>query len=308
MSTELITKAGRLIHRVGLEAKRHAPEILVGAGIVGGVASAVIACKATVKATEIIEEKNKALGHVDACLNDKKINYTEQDAKTDLRTIYTKTGVRLLKVYGPALALGTVSIVSIVSGHKLLRKRNAVLAAAYVAADKGLKEYRSHVIERFGEEIDKELRYNIKAKEVTKESVDEEGNVKVSKEIVKCIENGEVSKFSRFFDETSQYYRKDAEHNLVFLRQQQSWFNDKLRVNGHVFLNEVYEALGIPKSKLGAQFGWIFNEKDSDCYIDFGIYNGGERSRAFVNGYERAILLDFNVQGPIMDKVYNELY
>ena len=91
----------------------------------------------------------------------------------------------------------------------------------------------------------------------------------------------------------------------MFLRKQQEWANELLKSRGHVFLNEVYDMLGIPRTKSGQIVGWVYNSNDeySDNYIDFGVYDGGARSRAFVNGYEKAILLDFNVDGVIYDLI-----
>ena len=93
----------------------------------------------------------------------------------------------------------------------------------------------------------------------------------------------------------------------MFLTNQQSHANDLLRANGYLFLNDVYEMLGFQKTRAGQQVGWIYdpdNNSESDNYVDFGIYDVHKKgSREFVNGYESAIILDFNVDGPIMNKV-----
>lgn len=302
---KLSTKASRMIHTVELGLKKHSPEILMTVGIVGTVASTVIACKATTKINKILDEKNYMKEQIDIVMNDDTYDYTEEDKVKDLTIIYTQTGVKLLKLYAPAIALGTLSIGCIVAGHNILRKRNLALAAAYAVVDKGFKQYRKNVVDRFGEELDKELRYNIKTKEVEKITKDGKGKEKVEKETVAEIDPSlleEYSPYARFFDATSSYFEKDSELNLMFLRKTEDWANEKLKRNGHLFLNEVYDMLGIPRSRPGQQVGWVYNSKDelADNHVDFGIYDiTKEGSRRFVNGLEYNILLDFNVDGPI---------
>lgn len=310
MNADIIAKAGRLVGKVGLQIKKHSPEICMIAGIAGGIASTVLACKATTKVDEILEPAKNTIDIVHKGMEEGQINgteYTEEDGKKDLTIVYTQTGVKLVKLYGPAIALGAASIVSIVAGHKILKGRNIALAAAYAAVDKGFKDYRKNVVERFGQEIDKELRYNIKAQEIEEKVIDENGNETIEKVIVNVPQEG-PSEYARFFDEACYSWTKDPEYNLMFLRRQQDYANEKLRCRGHLFLNEVYDMLGIPRTAAGQSVGWLYKTDDpeikNDGYVDFGIYDvNNERKRAFVNGYERNILLDFNVDGPIYNLI-----
>ena len=214
--------------------------------------------------------------------------------------------MKLVKLYGPAVVLGTVSIAAIIGGHHILRKRNIALAAAYTAVDKGFKEYRGRVLERFGEEVDRELRYNIKAKEIEKTVTDANGKETVVKETVDVADPNLTSDYARFFDDGCTGWTKDPEFNLMFLKDQQRYANDLFKSKGHLFLNEVYDMLGIPRTQAGQVVGWIYDEKNpiGDNFIDFGIYDiADERKRSFVNGYERTILLDFNVDGNILEMI-----
>ena len=162
----IVNSMTRNLHKVGFKFKKHSPEILVVAGVVGTVASAVMACKATLKVNDILEETKVEIEKVTTVVADETISeekYSEQDAKKDLAIIYAHTGIKFVKLYGPSIILGTLSITGILASNNILRKRNIALAAAYKAIDTGFKEYRSRVVERFGEELDKELRYNVKA-------------------------------------------------------------------------------------------------------------------------------------------------
>lgn len=306
MKTELMTKTGRLVSKAGLQIRKHSPEIFMVGGIVGTIASTVLACRATRKIDAILEEKNKTIEAINTCLEEGNVDYTEADAKKDLTITYTQTGVKLAKLYAPAIAVGTLSIASIVTGHKILNKRNVALAAAYAVVDKSFKDYRNNVVERFGKELDRELRYNIKAKEIEEVVVDENGNQGIEKKTVKeSTGMPEHSEYARFFDEACFDWQKDPEYNLMFLRAQQNYANEKLKADGFLFLNDVYELLGIPKTKAGQVVGWIYDEKNpnGDNYVDFGIYENRQNNRDFVNGYERNILLDFNVDGVIYDMI-----
>ena len=309
--TELMNMLTRKIHKVGFELKKHSPEILVTAGVVGTVATTVVACKATTKAGDILDEFHSNMDDINKVVEMKKEEYTEDVMKKDIAIVYIQTGVKFAKLYAPSVVLGSLSITSILAGHNILRKRNVALAAAYATIDKSFKEYRGRVVERFGKELDHELRYNIKAKEFEEVQTDDKGKEKVVKNTVQVSELNEVSDYAKFFDEGCNGWTKDPEANLLFLKKQQTYANNRLKANGYLFLNEVYEMLGIPRTKAGQVVGWIYDEKNpvGDNYVDFGIYDTNKNSnwananKDFVNGYERSILLDFNVDGNILNNI-----
>ena len=304
-----MSKLTRTLNRVGLKLKKHSPEILVVTGVVGTVASAVMACKATTKIDEVLAETKDNIDKTKDYVEKKGFSekYTEEDYKKDLTIFYAKGGLELVKLYAPSVALGALSITAILSGHNVLRKRNVALAAAYATVEKGFKEYRGRVVERFGEELDHELKYNIKAKEVEETTVDEKtGEEKVTKKTVNVADPNNYSTYARFFDDGCTGWTKDPEYNLMFLKNQQRYANDLLKSRGHLFLNEVYDMLGIPRTKAGQVVGWIYDEEypNGDNFVDFGIYDlYNEKARDFVNGYEKTILLDFNVDGDIMNLI-----
>ena len=297
----------RTFHKVGLKFKKHSPEILMVAGIAGTVASAVMACKATTKLNTILEESKDNIDKIHKYVETEGFSekYTEEDSKKDLTIVYTQTGVKLAKLYGPSVILGAVSIGAIINGHNILHKRNLALAAAYKAVDKGFKDYRGRVVERFGKELDRELKYNIKAKDIEETVANDDGTESTVKKTVNTVTDRDISEYAKFYDDGCTGWCKDPEHNLMFLRLQQDYANERLQSKGYLFLNEVYDMLGIPKTSAGQVVGWIYNEKNPTGanYVDFGIYNiYNEKARDFVNGYERSILLDFNVDGYILDE------
>ena len=299
-------KMVKVYNKSEMKVRKYSPEILAGVGVVGVIASTVMACKATTKLNDILSESKEQLEQiktvaVDPAYADK---YTEDDAKKDTTITYVQTGVKVAKLYAPSVILCASSLGCLLASNNILRKRNAALSAAYMTVDKSFKEYRRRVAERFGDEVEKEIRYNIKAEEITK--VDENGNEVT--ETVKVMDGTDdpnsYSDYARFFDESCPAWQNDAEYNLTFLKAQQQYANDLLKAQGRLFLNDVYKMLGIDITKAGQVVGWVY---DPDCpvgdnFVDFGIYDmSKERVRAFVNGYEPNILLDFNVDGNIWD-------
>ena len=286
--------------------EKHSPEILAGVGVVGVVASTVMACKATMKLNDILEESKETRDKIREVESNPRYEeqYSHEDAKKDLVINYTQTAMKVAKLYAPAVILGSASLGCLLASNDILRKRNAALSAAYMTVDKSFKEYRQRVVDRFGEEVEKEIRYNIKAEEVTSTVVTEDGSETTVTETVKTMDPNLYSDYAKFFDEASPYWQKDPEYNLMFLKSQQQYATDLLRARGRLFLNEVYDMLGIEKTKAGQIVGWVYNPTNpiGDNFVDFGIFDmSKERVRAFVNGYEPNILLDFNVDGNIWD-------
>lgn len=305
---EIMNKMSRNLHKFGFKFKKHSPEILAVAGVVGIVTSGIMACKASTKLSGVIEETKDQLDQVHDYVekNGFSDKYTEEDSKKDTAIIYTQTAVKLVKLYGPAVILGTLSITAMLTSNKILRKRNIALAAAYTTVDKAFKDYRGRVVERFGEELDRELKYNLKSKEIEEVVTDENGEETTVKKTVKAMNPNDISEYARFFDESCSSWNKSQFHNQMFLKQQQNYANDLLKAQGYLFLNDVYKMLGMDVAPYGQVVGWIYDEKNpvGDNFVDFGLYDlNDEAKRLFINGRERSILLDFNVDGNILDLI-----
>lgn len=308
MKTDMIkNNVSRSIRKFGLNIRKHSPEILITAGVVGVVTSCVMACKATLKVNEVLDGSKANIEKIHTAIDNGVTEsgkpYNEEDAKKDLTLVYVQTGVKIAKMYAPAVAVGALSITGIVASNRILRSRYIASAAAYATLDRGFKEYRGRVVERFGKELDRELKYNIKSEQIDEIEKDEKGKEKVVKKTVDTATVSERTSYSRIFDETCPNWEKDAEYNNMFLRQTQNWANKKLQENGYLFLNDVYEMLGFQKTQQGQILGWYYDENDPTCsnFVDFGIDDiHNEQKRLFVNGYERSIILDFNPDGDVL--------
>lgn len=301
--TEIMKSVNGVASKTIMKLKKHSPEILVVAGIAGTVVSAVLACKATTKVAEILDETKGTLDTIHEGMKTGAINgqeYTTEDGKKDTVVVYAQTGMKLAKLYGPAIILGTLSITSILASNNILRKRNVALGAAYAAIDKSFKEYRGRVIERFGEQVDTELKYGIKAKKFEEIEVDPEtGKEKKVKKTVMVADPNLQSDYAVYFDSKSRNYETNPDYNRMFLKAQQAFANNKLQTRGHLFLNEVLDDLDLPRTPAGQIVGWT---KDGpDGYVNFRIV---EVERETEDGrHEPALLLDFNVEGNIWEKM-----
>ena len=303
------------MHKGGFWLKKHSPEILTAVGSITVVASAVMVGRATTKINPILEETRSNVEHVHngvekgevkAVVNGEVtlVPYSAEDAKKDLAIYYAQGAVKLAKLYAPAVIVGFSGLACMWSANNILRKRNVALTAAYAGVFQSLKDYRGRVVDRFGKELDRELMYNIKATEIEETVVNEDGTEHVVKKTVDVANPDYNSIYARFFDESCKNWTKSPEDNLRFLKMVQSWANKKLEADGYLYLNDVYEALGIPKTKAGHVVGWVFDKVHpiGDNFVDFGIYDlYNEKARDFVNGYERNILLDFNVDGNVWE-------
>jgi len=301
---EMMTSLAKMTGKTGLRIKAASPEILLIVGIVGVIGSTVLACRATLKVEEVLDahKAKMDLVHEGQELIDESGAqiYSDMDSKMDTVKVYAQTSLEVIKLYGPSVALGTLSMFCIVSSHGIMKQRNVALMAAYQAVEKGFAAYRKRVIAEFGEEKDYMYKNGLTKETVVEAETDEKGKTKnVKKEKLVQDPNG-LSVYAKFFDESSSEWSKNPDYNMMMLKQRQTYFNNLLQVRGYVFLNEVYEALGIEQTQAGSIVGWMIGAEGGDGFIDFGIYDGDRpKVREFVNGGEASILLDFNVDGVI---------
>lgn len=316
--SEIVNKASVIFSKTKFKLQKHSPEILVVAGVIGTVVGAIMACKATTKVNSILESASSDIDAIHDCMENKSLteDYSEEDGKKELMAVYAQTAVKFVKLYAPSVLIGALSITSILASNNMLRKRNVALAAAYATIDEGFKKYRNRVIERFGEQVDRELKYNLKVKKFKEKEVDPEtGKEKKVEKTAFVVNPSDISDYARFFEKytvdedgnsiVNPHWDENNEYNLMFLKAQENYANDLLRAKKRLFLNEVYEMLGLPRTKAGQIVGWVYDSDNpkADSYVDFGIYSDNLSYSDYVNGFDPAILLDFNVDGNIWEKM-----
>lgn len=306
------SKGVKHINKIKLLGKKHAPEILLATGTVVVVVSAVHACKQTLKAHDILEKANSDLSDVEKAIAvSNPDDYTPKDARNDRMRVYGRTFIDLAKCYGPAVIGGIIGFGMIFGGHKILRGRNIALTAAYSGLLAQYKEYRKKVIDRLGEDEEFKLRSGVEERVAS--IIDEDGNEIEEAKVNYIPDNGSKhSIYSRIFDECNSNWSRNPSSNLMFLRSQQNFANEKLRADGFLLLNDVYQSLGMPRTSAGAVVGWVWDpdkeldDKARDNYVDFGIYNElykDSAKRDFLNAAEPCVWLDFNVDGVVYELI-----
>lgn len=310
MNFTTVTKAITTgFHRARFKVQKNSPEILLVTGIILGAGTLVTACKATLKVNDILSESREKIEKIRDLGEDKERckenDCSEDDIKKAMAMTYVKTALDVVKVYSPSIILGGMSLMCLISSNNILKRRNAATMAAFATMKKSFDGYRDRVVARYGEEVDKQLKNAIRTEKVTEEKIDEEtGKKKKSSKDVEVTDYDGHSEFSRIFDESNPNWKKNALYNKMFLQSAERYLNDKLRVEGVLFLNEVYEALGFDRTKAGQTVGWVYrpNDETVNNFISFNIYDLRDpKKRDFVNGYERSIILDFNPDGIVWD-------
>lgn len=285
------TNASGILGRGVLLVRKFSPEILTVSGLASMTAGAIMAVKATTKLERVIRDAELRISDA----KDISESTDVETSKHGLSQVYLRNAFEYTKLYGPSVSLFIAGAGAILAAHGIMRRRNVALVAAYNAVEKSFAAYRARVIEDLGEEKDRDYRHGI----IEKTEKGEDGKKSSTLE----IDPTKMSRYSRVFDEGNPMWQKEPNYNQFFLTSEQNYINNKLLAVGHVFLNEVYERLGFEHTKEGSVVGWIVSP-DGDNYIDFGVYDASTQShRNFINGYERSIWLDFNVDGVIFDKI-----
>lgn len=305
--TSALESASRLANKFAFKAKKHSPEILIAVGAVSIVTGTVQACKATLKMQDVLETTSDNLekihGLEDGTLKVKEgETYTEEDARKDKTTVYIQTAVKAVKLYGPSIVLIGGGLGCMIGSHIIMRRRYGAAVAAYSAVTTAFNEYKARVKERFGEQTQYELEHGVKAEEV--ETTDENGNKK--KETVYVTDKMIKHPYSVIFDESNPNWERDSGYNLIFIKNAEDAANRKLRKKGYLFLNDVYDMLGISNTYIGQFAGWIWDPADPsiDSRVDFGLYDDYNPQKvAFLQGDEYSVVLDFNCDGNIIDKI-----
>lgn len=265
-------------------ARKHSPVILFGTGVAGAIGATVLACRATLKLSDVLDEANEKLEKLELAESESFTPEFKSKAKAAVRV---KAGMDIVKLYGPALILGAGSIASLTGSHYIMSKRQAGLMAAYAGLDRMYKEYQDRVRAELGEEKEEHLRHGF----TSEKFVNDEGK-KVSHVKINPSENAIGKWWGR---DSSQEWTNNPQTNFYVLKAKQNYANDLLSHQGHVFLNEVYDLLGLKRTPEGSVLGWRLGG-DGKNYIDFGIFNEASESvMSFRTGAENSVWLNFNI-------------
>lgn len=282
------TAITRMVGRTVLRTKYHSPAILFGTGIVGMGATIFLAAKATLHVEDVLVDHEKDLldlQHVQSNNPEAgRVHYENQK-----RHIVIRTSIRLVKLYAPTAVAGVVTIACLTSSHRQLTNRNAQLTAAYVGLQRFLESYRGRVQQEIGKEKERDVYYASTPVELARDT--DEGTVTYY-----GSKPGKMGPYSCIFDERNQNFQESGTYNEHYIRIQEGLLTDKLRAQGHLFLNEVYDRLGCPRTQTGQQAGWAVRHPQSDDFVEIRIVP--------MHDYHGSLMLDFNVAGSVMDMAF----
>jgi hypothetical protein len=275
-----------------LSAKQNSPQLFFVGGLLGSVLSTVLACRATLKLEKTVEDIRNDLLSVKQLGEEAKEtgDYDEREYYQSLMVVYARSSVAIGKLYGPSVIVGALSVGALTGSHIQMKRRNEALTLTLAGVMKAFDEYRIRVRDEIGEERELELHRGI-----TKQSIEIDGK----KHVVPVIDPTKTSLYARSFNESNPNWQPDAESNRVYLTGIQNYWNNVLHARGHVFLNEVYDSLGMDHSQPGAVVGWMSGPHAKDDFIDFGFFEAWQ-----INNMDPEIWLDFNVDGPIWNKIW----
>lgn len=282
---------GKLINKAVHYVKAHESEIMFAGGVASFTGCIVTSCEATLKIDSVLDECDVILD------NAKNAEYDSKNERgKELTKAYAVCVGKIAKLYAKPAFLGMTSIACFTRSNQVLNNKVNTLLGAYVALNEKYDSYREEVAEEFGKDKEEDIYSKVRKTSVSDEIL--EDGEKYASDDAKLMEQFgyRCGKYSKFFDETSYAFESDAEYNRFFILAQQTYMNNELNRKGYLRLNEVYKALGMEETASGSKAGWVINESDDEtAFVDFGMFVPNKANRDFINGYERAILLDFNV-------------
>ena len=286
---DIVRGVKTLAYKGAFLAQRYAPEILTAVGIAGVATSTVLIAKQTLKLEVTIDEAEQRVARAHA---------DKANGEDDLAVVkaYMKNTNDLVKLYGGPVTLALASIASILAAHGIMRRRNAALVAAYGVLESAFSNYRARVREAIGDDRELEVYRGVRDVELV--------NDKTGEKTHELVVHEGRSPYALLFDETNIFWEPEKGTNKTWLIIKQQHLNDMLNVKGHLFLNDVHRALGFPETKAGQIVGWVADSRSGDGYVDLGIFEPlTDVKRDFINGHERNIWLNPNVDGPIIDRL-----
>ena len=296
--------------------EKNSPEILLASGIAGTIVGAVTACKATTKASEIIEEAKVDLDMIHDVRDMEREDYTEKDYKKDVTIVYVQTAAKFVKLYGPSLLIEGLSIASLITSHNIQKKRLVMVASAYKALDTAFKKYRDRVVETYGEQVDHDIYYGSHKEKEVIEITDNNGKTKTKSKLVNLIDVPEGAspyaiEFKRY-DENgnllfSDYNEAYPYMNIMTIQCTESWFESLLPLVKRITLYEVLDRLSFQENydpnvyneyiEWARVVGWIYDPENTEQQIKIYVLDKYGNEYKGDEDYDGPLYLDFNITG-----------
>lgn len=281
--------------RLMFETKRKSPEICVAGAIIFGAGALVMTFVAARKMDKALEEPKAIINTAKSKEISEK--YTEEDKQHDITLGTVQLVWEGVKLFAPSALMALGSCACVLISHRKLSRRNAELAAANGILAKQVASLTKSLEDKVGKDEAYRLKYEDKLEEVEETVMDENGEEKTVK-VKKPKAGYEADDLGRFFDEISSEWKKDPQYNFMTLRNIMFEFQERLKRDGVVFLNDIYERLGYEKTQAGYQYGWVYRKGvDPTTVISFGpVVGDREKENQMVRENQRYIWLEFNCE------------
>lgn len=304
-----------MFYKVKGKAIKHAPEIEIALAIIAEAVAIVTACRATMKAQDVLaeakdnvqkvhEEQEKLTAETETTKENTEADTTlpEKNVKA-LTKVYAHTGLELAKLYAIPVTCFAASTFLMIKSDKTSHERFLAASAALEASREAFNKYRERVKMQFGEEVDTQLVRGEHEELVGHQETDENGEEKTVVETLKTLDP--ANEYTVLFDEnTTDAYDKNGEYNRTFLLAQMKIANQRLYTRHYLFLNEVYDMIGYQATsderKMGQIVGWYYDKDNTNpkChnFVDFGLNADNAPCME-----EPAVWLTFNCDGNILN-------
>ena len=283
---------------------KHAPTILSVTASAGVIATGYLAWKAGTRFEDVEgrdwDRRKECLRNADT-IPDEDVPKIERKNRIlfILDTVHT---------VAPAAIVGAATITMIYFSNSISKKRLAAMGAAYATLQTAFDGYKRTMVEALGKEsVDKILKPKLpnvgKSAEEILSSDNKSDAANVSDAVVNSLKA--LSPYARIIaEESSTCWDPNEDYTSQNLAAVQLWANRRLERKGHLFLNEVFDQLGLSRTREGAVVGWLKNG-EGDNYVSFGDFDASIY-RVPSDDYTRVdsnFIVDFNVDGVIWDRI-----
>lgn len=283
---------------------KHAPTILSITASAGVIATGYLAWKA---GTRFEDVEGRDWDRRKECLRNADTIPDEDVPKIECknRILFILDTVRTV---APAAIVGAATITMIYFSNSISKKRLAAMGAAYATLQTAFDGYKRTMVEALGKEsVEKILKPKLpnvgKSAEEILSSDNKSDAANVSDAVVNSLKA--LSPYARIIaEESSTCWDPNEDYTSQNIAAVQLWANRRLERKGHLFLNEVYDQLGLSRTREGAVVGWLKNG-EGDNYVSFGDFDASIY-RVPSDDYTRVdsnFIVDFNVDGVIWDRI-----
>lgn len=252
--------------------KKHSPELCLIGGIIGFGVTIVLACKATTRVEEVLDQYEEAKAKIEKAKaaavdpelpEEERPVFTEEDEKKAKFDATKTMWLGMAKKYAPVALSAAISVGLFLTSYKIINGRLVGLMGAYTALDNGFKKYRKNVVDAVGEEKEREIRTGVKKQMGFVKEKDETGKDVVTEKSVYTKEekdamlNWNSVLFSR--ETSTEYVKGDQTYNRHKIHMAEKTLNEDLFRNGFIFEKDLLERLGLPVTNESCIRGWIID-------------------------------------------------